>query len=754
MADKKYLNLDPNVLMEWEYSSTKITENYTIWSDLSKNTRNFLSTTSINDINHNLFLIDPATKKYSKIDITKFNVLRLQNYNSAPIYYDKVTLYFPTIFNFGVYYGFYLKIMALDYLGKKSYPLANFYFDKSQAININGTVEYADSLMNLGTPFTYNQKEWGKYLTFYVPSVYSVANQRLINPDVNITEPNTINYILTEGTGLNTNAPIYVEFSYISSKQTIFDVPYFWLSDTYKTTLSLKPEYQSLGVMIEESTQGDFFEIYGVYDNANQSLDDFVDDLESKGRKINIEYIITLYEENLISGYPVTILVTENFSQKIEYRPIIKYSNTTAAIDVEMRVVDLVDSSSFSRFASIGLTKNLLKYGKTLSRLNVDNLSKPKIYNYKYDKVYDLKTTANVTDISIVKVPFPVLINTYKVMANNFNSNNGSDYKSMGLLNIIITPFDNIVKFQIAKQDSPSSPITPFNLSELMLNAKLNLVFKSDSKTIEKDVYFQTDENKFELGVVVFKVNQEDIPLLKQMNKEKSDNFYLILNSNKTKTLIYSGKFKIFENLKFLGTSADVTTTPVTTTTGVSAATASTENAPVDLGLVNIPSSTGGATPSDAQASAQIASTTSAGVNDVMPPQFSAESIPTVSEKARTDLDQYRNAVIWVKAGISNIQIDAVISRLNSLGIIINYAYQTPENTGTLVLICGRVPMAKTRNIVSIPNIINVKLLTLDFGWQPSSDKVVKFDNFGTTGRIISSDIQTKADENLNSSAL
>jgi len=742
MADKKYVNLDSNVLMEWEYSSMKINEIYTIWSDLSKNTRNFLSTTSINDINHSLFVVDQATKKYSKIDPTKFNVLRLQSYNTAPIFYDKVTLYFPPNFNFGVYFGFYLKIQALNYINKKFYSLANFYYDKSQAQSVNGIIEYADSLINLGTPFTYNQKEWGKYLTFYVPSVYDVSKQRLINPDTNMVEPDSINYNLTEGTGLSTNSPIYIEFSYISSKQNVFDIPYFWLSDTYKTTLSIKPEYQSLGVMIEESTQGDFFEIYGVYDNSNQNLDDFVDELQSKGRVINIEYIITLYEENLISGFPVTILVTENFTQKIEYRPIIKYSNTTAAIDVEMRVVDLVDSSSFSRFASIGLTKNLLKYGKTLARLNIDNLSKPKIYNYKYDKVYDLKTTANVTDVNIIKVPFPILIDTYKILASNYNTNS-SDYKSMGLTNLIITPFDNIVKFQIAKQENSSSPITPYNLSELMLNAKLNLVFRSDSKTIEKDVYFQTDENKFELGVVVFKINQEDIPLLKQMNKEKSDNFYIILNSNKTKTLLYSGKFKIFENLKFIGSSANIPATPVTTGTTV-----------VDLALKTVPTSTGGLNSQDAIASAQVASTTSAGVNDVIPPQFNADTIPIVSDKARTDLDNYRNAIIWVKAGITNTQIDAVVTELNNLEIKINYAYQTPENTGTLVLICDRVPMAKTRNILSIPNVVNIKLLALDFGWQATNDKVINFDNFGTGKALIESKIQTKADPNQLSSSV
>jgi len=717
---KKYLNLDQNVLLEWEYSSQNITENYTIWSDLTKNTRNFLSTTNINNIDHNLFVVDPAYKKYSKIDPTKFNFLKIQSYSTAPILYDKITIYFPSSYNFGVYYGFYLKMQAYDFIGKKLYPLSNFYFDKSQAQSIDGVIEYADQLMNLATPFTYNQKEWGKYLTYFVPSVYNTANQRLINPDVNKVLPDSVNDHLTDSMGLNLSSPIYLEFSFISSKQTVFNIPYFYMGDIYKTSISLQPEYQTLGVMIEESTQGDFFEIYGVYNNSNENLDNFVNDLESKGRSINIEYIVTLYEENLISGFPVTFLVTENFSQKIEYRPIIKYSNTTAAIDVEMKIIDMVDNSSFSRFASIGLTKNLLKYGKTLSRIEVSNLSKPKIYNYKYDKVYDLKTSSNVTDISIVKVPFPILINNYKILANNYNPGTDSDYKGMGLLNIILTPFDNIMKFQIAKQNSPTDPITPYNLSEILLNSKLNLVFKSDTKTIQKDIYFQTDENKFELGVVVFKINQEDIPVLKQMNKEKSDNFYIILTSNKTKTLLYSGKFKIFENLKFL----DVKTTPASSS-GVTL---------VDLALKDVPSTTGGATSSDAKASAEVAADKSGGINDILPPQFDKNQIPQLQPDARGTLDAYRNLIIWVKAGLTKTQVNNIITTLNNLGVKINYAYQTPTSTGSIEILLERVEVAKVQSIIHIPNVVNVKELPLDFGWKKTSDKTIDFTNFGTTG--------------------
>jgi len=714
MASKKYINLDTNILLEWEYDSTNINETYTIWSDLSKGSRNFISTTNINDIDHSLFVIDSTQGKYSKIDPVKFNFLRLQQYYTSPISYDKVTIYFPSDYNFTVYYGFYLKISALDITNKVKYQLSNYYYDKSQAQTINGNIEYSDKLMNLGTPFIYNQKEWGKYITYYIPSIYKVAKDRIINPTTNSVTPYSINDNLTNGVGLSSSSPVYIEFSFITSKQTIFDIPYYYVGDVLKTSITSQPEYQDLGVMVEESTQGDFFEIYGMYNGSNENMNNFVDDLVNSGRRINIEYIVTLYEENLISGFPITFLVTEHFDQKIEYRPIIKYSNTTASIDVEMKVIDLVDNSSFSRFASVGLTKNLLKYGKTLSRLEISNLSKPKIYNYKYDKIYDLKTSSNVTDVNIIKVPFPILIDVYKILANNYNPGISSDYKSIGLLNIILTPFDNIIKFQIAKQDSLDSPIVPYNLSEVLLNSKLNLVFKSDTKIIEKDIYYQTDENIFDKGVIVFKINQDDIPILKQISKDKFDNFYIILTSNKTKTLLYSGKFKIFENLKFLASNTITSSSGTTTNTTTD----------VDKALKNV---------STVSNTNQTSSTVDVEMDYAVPLQFDSNGIPILNQDTKSTLYYYENIILWIKAGITNDQINEVVNNLNVIGVNINYAYQTPALTGPTVMILERTEIEKIQRIKLLPNIINVKELNLDFGWKKSSDKIYDFSQFGVS---------------------
>lgn len=739
MASKKYLNINPNILMEYEYDSTTISENYSIWSDLSKGTRNFTSnSTNLNNINYNLCVIDSVQRKYSKIDPSKFNFLKIQNYFTGLVSYDKVTIYFPSNYNFeagnGVsYFGFILKIFAYDYNNKKPYYLSNFYYDKTQAITNEGdsTVIYADSLMNLGTPFVYNQKEWGKYLTYYVPSINAVSNQRDIDQYQNVITPDSINDNLAPKIGLDPKSLINFEFSFITSKQIVFNIPYYYSGDIFKMVIPNQPEYQTLGVSIEESTQGDFFEIYGTYKNSNENLDNFVAEQESKGRKINIEYTVTLFEENLQSGFPITFLVTENFAQKIEYRPIIKYSNTTAAIDVEMKVLDLVDSSSFSRFASIGLTKNILKYGKTLSKLEISNISKPKIYNYRYDKNYDFKTNSNKTDVSIMKVQFPVLIDNYKILALNYNPSTETDYMSMGLLNIIISPFDNIIKFQIAKQDTATSNIVPYDLSQILLNAKLNLVFKSDNKNVEKEIYYQTDENNFSMGIVVFKISQEDIPLLKQINKEKSDNFYIVLNSKNTKTLLYSGKFKIFENIKFLNTQK-TTITSGSTTPSV-----------MDTNIVNISNPTNTSTTNSNSSITNNStnnlnnnSTSNGGMNDVIPPQFDANGIPIIEPSARGQLDYYKNVILWVKAGLTPTQIALVDSNIKALELTINYTYRTPINSGPIVVIIERVPIEVIEKLKAVPNIDNVKTLDLDFGWKKSTTSQLITDSIGSVIEI------------------
>jgi len=552
MAVSKRVKLDVNVLLEWVYDDNNVmNDNYTVISNLNEGSRGYVSTKPLNSIDNNLFTVDSVLKRYSKINLEKFNFLQKQDYAGILIPHDKVKIYFPVDYNFPVYKGFNLRISTLDYTNKNVYTLCNYYYDKALDSNI-GTIE-------LITPFNFNEKFWGKCITLDIPSIYNISKDRVVTNTQNIVIPNTINYNLTNGVGLSQSAPIFIDYSFITTSDLVLGSTYYTLGDMYETSVPQQPEYQSLGVEVVESTQGDFFEIYGIFQGTNELLDNFVADLEAMGKKIEINYTVTLYEEGIQSGYPQTFVVTENFAQKLLYRPIIRFSNTTASIDVVMNIFDIVNNSSIERFASIGLTKNIFKYGKTLSRINLDSsIIKPKIYKAMPETLV-ISGQANVTEVNLTKVPFPLLYDKYKILVNSTNSIN-SDYKSNGLLNIIITPFDTVMKFTIAKAiDTTTNAPTPYDLSEMTSNASLKLIFTSTGKSLEKDYYIQSDENNFEIGVIIYKINSTDLGVIKEIYSKGFKNFYLTLVSSSSKTLLYSGTFEFYENLKFVDLQSSIT---------------------------------------------------------------------------------------------------------------------------------------------------------------------------------------------------
>ena len=65
----KYMKLNQNILMEWIFDSEHyVSENYKVITNLNENKkRNFLSTNNLNNIDNNLFQLDPVLRKYTKM---------------------------------------------------------------------------------------------------------------------------------------------------------------------------------------------------------------------------------------------------------------------------------------------------------------------------------------------------------------------------------------------------------------------------------------------------------------------------------------------------------------------------------------------------------------------------------------------------------------------------------------------------------------------------------------------------------------
>lgn len=574
-VQSKFFKLNPDILVEYIYNNENAyAESYNVITDLNTTEKLYIpnSTSTKSKLATNLLLIDPVLNRYTTYDAS-FNFYQKQNYFSAPIPHDTIRIYLPVGFDFTDkgFAGLHLKVYSLNYTNSKNIQVSSYFFDDQDTSR--------QTEISLGSSFLYDEKQWGKYIQYDIPSPYYISKQRISNSTQNYPEPYTINTNL-DPLGMNDNSPIFFDFSFIISSSIIFGVKYYKLGDLYRTSIAKIPEYQNLAVNISESTNGDYFEIYGTYGSSNENLDDFIEELNAKGMQAKLEYTVSLYEENILQRSQ-TYTVSENFAQKIYYRPIIMFSNTTAAIAVEMKVIDLVNMSSFSRLASLGLTQNLFKYGKNLSRIELSNAYKPKLYNTKPSTVTMQGGLNSSAVIDVTKVNYPLLIDKFKVLVGPNNSSASdsqsqitadiTEYKSTGLLQIILTPFDNIIKFQIAKEITKDNVIEPLNLADLLLNAELTIIFKSDDQFIERSLFNETGENDLSKGIVVFKITESDVITIKEIQKS-NNNFFLTIKAKNTnvRTQLYSGKFLLFENLSFKDTGKKYTTPTVNITENLS----------------------------------------------------------------------------------------------------------------------------------------------------------------------------------------
>ena len=460
MKTSKFVQLDPKVLMEYIYEDSFLTsENYIVTHDLNQDQRSFAPKNdegSNNRYANQLVLIDPVKNKYGIRNSDQYNFLQDREYNqNLPLKYDRVKLHFPIDFNFADYVGCYLRVYAMDYDNNNLISMTNYYFDKQDQDRFNSELQLSSP------PSTLNGRLWGKYIEIAFPSPNTISLQRTNN----IANSNSINYNISGGVGLSNTSPIMIEFGYITKKEEINNVVTYLLRSPYQTSVPQTPDYENLSITIEPNSNGDWFDIYGTFNGTSAEFNTWIQVSQQSGKRYYVEYVITMFEEN-VKGKTLTTLITSDFNEKIEYRPIIKYSSTTAAIEVVMRVIDQVDSSIITRRASYGLLPDeISKYSRSLVRINVEGIKTPKIYNLRsggsmfdaFDGLNNRKYTDSSSDIygsdiQTIKVPYPILTNSNSILAKSKSAVvSGKIWYGFGKLKITVDPFDNVFKFVLAK---------------------------------------------------------------------------------------------------------------------------------------------------------------------------------------------------------------------------------------------------------------------------------------------------------------
>lgn len=561
MRVSKFIKVDRNILVEYIYNDKNlIGESYKVVVNSENDKMSFMSgdTSSTNNIQSNsLFLLDPIENRWGEVDTDQYNFLQTKDYSGGlPIRYDTIKIHFPINYTFGEFLGFNLKAYTLDFNNRDFYELSNYFFDVTDTSRMNQ--------LNFSTPeLLFQEQIWGKNIEIQIPSTYTLGLQR----DGTNATPNSINSNLTNAIGLSQNSPVILDFHFLTRKDVINNVNTYLASSPKTISFPQVPEFENLGVMIEDSSQGDFFEIYGIFNGNSAEFARFIENSRRLGNKYYIQYEITMFEENL-RGKSSVYTVTDNFSEPIEFRPIIKFSSTTAVIDVEMKLIDQVDGSQISRRASYGmLSDQVSKYSLSLSRINIRDASKPKIYNMKRNfditNLSGISSGLNLDELNSilgnrggiqfqqVKVPYPVITDRGNIVAKSDNVKLGKDtWYGTGKLQILVYPFDNIFKLILAREiDQESEKVEYFDLSG---SNNIELVFKNSQTEVKSPLYTESGEIDLENGVVLFKIDSSKVPDLRNIYDSNINAFYLTTTFNDTTTILYSGTFKMYDSLNNL----------------------------------------------------------------------------------------------------------------------------------------------------------------------------------------------------------
>jgi len=535
MKTSVYKKVHRDILLEWVYDDNNgITEPFSILSNNRERTKSYIgSNLTNNGVDYQLFPLDRVQNKYAKVDDSSYNFLSKSDYTSqGSLRHDQLNIRLPNNHTFGEYLGFHIRVYAYG-LDGKTYDISNFFYNK------NDNDQVSDMLGNIIPPILYEERLWDKNIIVEIPSVNAITLQLSQGNPIS----GSINQLLTNR-GLSMTSPIFVDFHWISSIKTVGSEVQYQLTNPFSIEFSQSPQLEQLTLYAKESSVGDYFEIYPLYDGYFQRYLEFIESSKALGHVYYNEYLITIFEQD-IKGKTSRFTVTNNFQDMVEWRPIIKYSTSSAIIDIEMRLIDKVDNSTIIRKAIYGMKPDQAsKYALNLKKIKVRNINKPKIYvkNTLLLSDVDSITRKDVQQLTVT-VNSPSLINLNNISAYSNNSLNFKrprkidNYFTIGRLRILIEPFDNIIRFVLAyKRNDELEFIDLTNCQDLKLS------FKSESSNYEFGIYSEDNMNTAS-GMCSFRIPSSRYLDIKNLVLLDENLFYITTINQGVRTTLYTGQF-------------------------------------------------------------------------------------------------------------------------------------------------------------------------------------------------------------------
>jgi len=282
--------------------------------------------------------------------------------------YDTIRLHFASGLDFRGFDGFVIALTVQRRDGL-DLNLANINFLKTDTATFNPN------------PFLLGERVYASYLEFKIPSAYYMLENFYSNP----SSTNTLGYKFTEAKGFIKTTTIDATINGISSTYTKDGFPAYETQVLSRSTISTTDEFNLLAATIEESTLGDFFEMYGEYNGV--IYEDFMASLNSQPNSSWIVFHSVVTQEQIGTSFVETAEQTftqlDNFDVPIRFRPIILNSAVAVsfALDYTMRIYNRANGTQIIRKSRI-ISTDVGTYGRRLRRINLGTVpTVVKVYN-------------------------------------------------------------------------------------------------------------------------------------------------------------------------------------------------------------------------------------------------------------------------------------------------------------------------------------------------------------------------------------
>ena len=399
-------------------------------------------------------------------------------------------------------------------------------------------------------PFILGETLWSKFINLKVPTLVGQ------NPEFN-------DRFYGDGTigssNLDPTSNYGIRFALLDSLKTIEGYDYVYTGEENVFTVSREDEFADFTVVVEDATDGDYFNIYGEKDNSLANFEGHIlDRIRTSADDIVVIFDVDVFEQigtAQIKSYTTTFTQYEDFSTPIRFRPVINQANIAVnfSIEVTMRMYNQTDNTQIVKRASLTIDQ-ANRYGKKLSTLKIDN---PNILTEVYNVLPSLAANKIISGFITDNLPrsvktVPAFVERHNVIASSAKVNlvgtgdnpiikdveefDTTDFVNEGDLSISIPPFASYYKFAIAKKRGDDFDMISFE------NAERVILTFNDGKTKLKFNHVYNKDVDMSSGEVLFTINEANATSIRGM---QTDAFYISIDNGTEETMVTKGKFTI-----------------------------------------------------------------------------------------------------------------------------------------------------------------------------------------------------------------